>query len=72
MFFRKKAPVTWLVAGLGNPGPQYEGTRHNVGWRALDALAGRAGVEVRRARFHALTAEAVIAGQGALLMKPTT
>ncbi len=72
MLFQKKAPVSWLVVGLGNPGPQYEGTRHNVGWRALDALAGRADAEVRRARFHALTAEAVIAGQGVLLMKPTT
>ncbi len=68
MLCSKNSGPAWLVVGLGNPGAQYEGSRHYGGWRALDALAGRAGVEVRRARFHALTAEAVIAGQGVLLM----
>ncbi len=72
MFFQKKRPVEWLIAGLGNPGPKYENTRHNAGFRAVDALADRAGVSIRRVKFHALTAVAEVGGQGALLMKPTT
>jgi len=72
MFFQKKLPVAWLVVGLGNPGQQYENTRHNVGFRAADALAADAGVVIRRIKFHALTAEAVVGGQGVLLLKPTT
>lgn len=72
MFFQKKLPVTWLVAGLGNPGQQYENTRHNVGFRTADALAANAGAEIRRIKFHALTVQAVVGGQGVLLLKPTT
>jgi len=72
MFFQKKVPVAWLVVGLGNPGRQYEGTRHNVGFRAADELARRAGADIRRAKFHALTGEALLGGQSVLLLKPTT
>lgn len=70
--FRKKAPVSWLVVGLGNPGAKYENTRHNVGFMTADALAGRNGEPIRRVKYHALTIEAVIGGQSVLLMKPTT
>lgn len=70
--FRKKAPVSWLVVGLGNPGAKYENTRHNVGFMTADALAGRNGEPIRRIKYHALTSEAVIGGQSVLLMKPTT
>ncbi len=70
--FLKKPSVAWLVVGLGNPGREYERTRHNVGFRALDAAAELAGVKVLCARFHALTGQAVLGGQGVLLMKPTT
>ena len=70
--FRKKAPVSWLVVGLGNPGAKYEHTRHNVGFMTADALAGRNGEPIRRVKYHALTSEAVIGGQSVLLMKPTT
>ena len=70
--FRKKAPVSWLVVGLGNPGAKYENTRHNVGFMTADALAGRNGEPIRRVKYHALTSEAVIGGQSVLLMKPTT
>ena len=70
--FRKKAPVSWLVVGLGNPGAKYENTRHNVGFMTADILAGRSGEPIRRVKYHALTSEAVIGGQSVLLMKPTT
>ena len=72
MPFRKKAPVSWLIVGLGNPGARFENTRHNVGFWAVDELARRADVAVRKIRFHALTADAVVGCQGVLLMKPTT
>lgn len=72
MLFAKRAPVAWLVAGLGNPGDQYEHTRHNAGFQVIDALSQRGGFPVRRLKFHALTQTALIGGQGALVMKPLT
>lgn len=66
------APVTHIVAGLGNPGKEYAETRHNAGFMAVDYLAQKLGVTVNRARFDALTGEAVIGGKRVLLMKPQT
>ena len=65
-------PVTHLIVGLGNPGREYEGTRHNVGFDAVTALADSLGVRIDRARFSALTAEATVGGVRALLMLPQT
>lgn len=62
----------WLVVGLGNPGPQYENTRHNVGFLVVDELAQRAGVPVGRLKHKALTGVAALGGQKVLLMKPVT
>ena len=71
MLFRKAA-CDWLIVGLGNPGDNYARTRHNVGFRALDALAGKLGVKVDRARFRGLYGQATWEGMKLLLLKPQT
>ncbi len=74
MFFKKKAsgPIDFLIVGLGNPGRQYEQTRHNAGFMAIDRLAASLGVSIDRAQFHSLTARTTIDGVTVLLMKPQT
>lgn len=72
MFFKKPGGIKWLVVFLGNPGPKYEGTRHNAGFSAGDALAKKLGVSIRKAAFKALTASCTIGGESVLLMKPQT
>ncbi len=62
-----------LVIGLGNPGPEYEGTRHNVGYRVVEELARRGKVRLARSPgAPALVAEARVAGARLRLAKPTT
>lgn len=65
-------PVEYIVAGLGNPGGKYEGTRHNAGFMALDFIAQQAGVSVDRIRFKGLSAAASVGGKKVLLLKPST
>lgn len=75
MFFSKGpacAPVEFIIAGLGNPGREYEGTRHNAGFLAIDRLAGRLGADVKRIRFQGLTGTGRLGGRGVLLLKPGT
>lgn len=72
IFGRKTSGVDWLLAGLGNPGDQYENTRHNVGFLAVDELAERLNVPVQRLKFRALTSTVTLGGQKVLLMKPVT
>lgn len=64
--------ITHIVVGLGNPGREYETTRHNAGFLAIDYIAKRCGVKIDRLKFHALVAEANIGSMRVLLMKPQT
>ncbi len=61
-----------LIVGLGNPGIEYQFSPHNIGFLAVDRIAGNLGVEVRNRQCRALTARAVIGGEAVLLAKPET
>ncbi len=61
-----------LLVGLGNPGPQYAGNRHNIGFMAVDAIAAKHGFGPPKARFKALTMEGFVGGVRTLILKPTT
>ncbi|ODT83000.1 MAG: aminoacyl-tRNA hydrolase [Pelagibacterium sp. SCN 64-44] len=61
-----------LLVGLGNPGGEYEGNRHNIGFMALDAIARAHGVTPFRAKHQGLLAEGQIGGEKVLLLKPQT
>jgi PTH1 family peptidyl-tRNA hydrolase len=61
-----------LIVGLGNPGPQYAGTRHNVGFDVVDLLAGRFHLDLRSERFHAWFGVGRLDDEPLALMKPTT
>jgi len=61
-----------LIVGLGNPGIEYQFTAHNLGFLAIDRIAGNLRVEVRNRQCRALTARAVFAGQPVILAKPET
>ena len=65
-------PVSFIIVGLGNVGKQYEKTRHNAGFLAIDYIAKKYGVSIDRVRFHAMTGEAIIGDKRVLFMKPTT
>ena len=65
-------PITHIVVGLGNVGKQYEQTRHNAGFLAIDYIAERLGARIDRVKFHATVGEASVDGKRVLLMKPET
>lgn len=72
MLFKKPSGISRIAVFLGNPGLQYEGTRHNAGFMAGDAAAKLYGCSINRSRFRALTGTAEIAGEKVLFMKPQT
>jgi PTH1 family peptidyl-tRNA hydrolase len=62
----------YLVAGLGNPGREYEGTRHNVGFEVVDYMADKLGFDVSRIKFKGLVGEYNISGEKVIFLKPST
>ena len=68
----ENTPNLYLIVGLGNPGRQYERTRHNVGWEVLDLLAKRHGLQFRTKQARAEIARGTIAGRPVILAKPQT
>jgi len=69
--FGKKSD-TWLIVGLGNPGREYEKTRHNCGFRGLDVLAQKLGCKVDKGKFQGLYGQVTYNGCKLLLLKPLT
>ena len=65
-------PVDWMIVGLGNPGKEYENTRHNAGFICMDAISKKLGVAVNKSKYKALIAETMIADKRVLLMLPQT
>lgn len=61
-----------VIVGLGNPGREYETTRHNVGFMAVDRLSADLGIEIRKKKFEALCGEGTVDGKKVVLVKPMT
>lgn len=73
MFFHRSAGgASWLLVCLGNPGDQYDNTRHNVGFMVADQLGERYGLPIQKLKFKALTNIFPISGEKVLVMKPVT
>jgi len=69
--FGKKSEA-WLIVGLGNPGKEYERTRHNCGFRAVDILAEKLGCKVDKGKFQGLYGQINYGGRKLFLLKPLT
>ena len=63
---------TWLIVGLGNPGREYEKTRHNAGFRAIDILADSLGCKIDKMKFQGLYTQVNYKGKKLMLLKPQT
>lgn len=62
----------FLIVGLGNPGKEYAGTRHNIGFEAVDYIADKYNIELNRIKFKGIFGEGMINGKKVILLKPTT
>ncbi len=62
----------YIIAGLGNPGSKYVNTRHNVGFEALDAVAAKYNISIKKQKFNGLFGEGTIEGEKVVLVKPQT
>ena len=67
-----KSNESWLIVGLGNPGKEYERTRHNAGFRAIDILADKLGCRIDKGKFQGLYGQTVYGGKKVYLLKPQT
>ena len=67
-----KGNESWLIVGLGNPGKEYERTRHNAGFRAVDLLAEKLGCKIDKSKFQGLYGQANYGGKKLMLLKPLT
>jgi PTH1 family peptidyl-tRNA hydrolase len=61
-----------IIAGLGNPGPEYGNTRHNVGWMAVDAFAKKFRIDINKHEKNAMTGTGRVAGGSVMVAKPLT
>lgn len=68
----KRGKIEYIIVGLGNPGMEYDGTRHNAGFFTVDMLAEQLGEDINRLKFKGKTAEVTIGDKRCLLLKPTT
>lgn len=67
-----KASENWLIVGLGNPGREYEKTRHNAGFRAIDLLAESLGCKIDKLKYQGLYCQTTYGGKKLFLLKPQT
>ena len=70
--FKKSNNESWLIVGLGNPGREYEKTRHNCGFRAIDLLADNLGCKIDKLKFQGLYCQTNRGGTKLFLLKPQT
>ena len=71
-FKKREQKQRWIIAGLGNYGPEYEGTRHNCGFDVVDILSEKHNIPVAKKKFRGLIGEGKIAGADVVLVKPLT
>lgn len=67
-----KSNESWLIVGLGNPGREYEKTRHNAGFRAIDKLADKLGCKIDKLKYQGLYCQTTYGGRKLFLLKPQT
>ena len=70
--FKKSTTENWLIVGLGNPGREYEKTRHNAGFRCIDQIAEQLGVKIDKLKFQGLYCQTNYNGSKLFLLKPQT
>jgi len=70
--FKRNTSENWLIVGLGNPGREYEKTRHNCGFRAVDLIAEQLGCKIDRLKFQGLYTQTTYEGRKLFLLKPQT
>ena len=62
----------YLIVGLGNPGREYVGTRHNIGFEVVDALCSKHDIKLSKEKFRAVFGDGIIAGEKVIVAKPQT